>query len=355
MKRAPARRKRKSRSKTTINRSVRKKLYRLGLVSVVFLVSFLFLFSYSFYKYLNQRFASALSSTSYSILEDSMPTVSYIVAEDLSADPIIIKKVNFIIFNKENKKVSIFNMPVDVNYEIPGKFGSEVFAKTFALGGMNSDDAHLSGADAINRSLFKIFGFKVDKFMLTDSAHEKFFDELWHEGGVLNLVSLKNVTSLGNSLKTDMDLREFYGLLSFVYSLPKERIVDEDFSPVNFNDTSKFDDYIREYTYESSLAEEQKNISVLNGTGYPGLASFGSRVITNYGGRVIATQNSSDNYDVSYIIADDVNSQSVAFLSRVFRIDNILSKEESYSIFENVIDRSDVVVIFGFDTLGDLY
>jgi hypothetical protein len=284
-----------------------------------------------------------------------MPTVAYIVAEDLNADPVIIKKVNFIIFNKENKKVSVFELPVDRDYRIPGKFGSEVFAKAFALGGMNSDDRLNSGAGAINRSIFKLFGFKVDKFVLTDAEHEEFFDDLWHEGGVLNLVSLKNVTSLGNSLKTDMDLREFYGLLSFIYSLPKERVVDEDFSPLSFDDTSEFDEYIREHTYESVLAKEQKNISVLNGTNYPGLASFGSRVITNFGGRVIATQNSSNTYDESYIIAENKNSDTAAFLSRVFKIDKIISKDESYSFTESVIDRSDIVVIFGFDTAGDLY
>jgi hypothetical protein len=288
-------------------------------------------------------------------MEDSMPTVSYIVAEDLNADPILIKKVNFIIFNKDSKKVSVFELPVDVNYKIPGKYGSEVLAKVFALGGMNSDDRLISGAEAINRSIFKLFGFKVDKFVLTDVEHEEFFDDLWHEGGVLNLVSLKNVTSLGNSLKTDMDLREFYGLLSFVYSLPKERIMDEDFSPLIFDNTSEFDDYIREYTYESSLAKEQENISLLNGTDYPGLASFGSRVVTNFGGRVIATQNSTNTYEESYIIAENPNSESVAFLSRVFKIKKIISKDESYSINESVIDRSDIVVIFGFDTAGDLY
>ena len=355
MKRAPAQRKSKSRSKTVVNRSVRKKLYRLGLVSVVFLVSFLFLFSYSFYKYLNQRFASALSATSYSITDDPMPTVSYIVAEDLGADPVVVKKVSYIVFNKDSKKVSIFDLPVDVNYEIPGKFGSEVLSKVFALGGMNSDDKLVPGAEAINRSVFKLFGFKVDKFVLTDQQHDEFFDGLWHEGGVLNLVSLKNVTSLGDSLKTDMDLREFYDLISFVYSLPEDRIIDENFSPSDFNNTLAFDDFIKEYTYESILAKEQKNISVLNGTNHSGLASFGSRVISNFGGRVVATQNSSNTYDTSYIIADDVNSQSVAFLSRVFNIKNIISKDEPHSFIESVVDRSDIVVIFGFDTSGDLY
>jgi hypothetical protein len=45
----------------------------------------------------------------------------------------------------------------------------------------------------------------------------------------------------------------------------------------------------------------------------------------------------------------------VSFLSRVFKINSIISKEEALGFLESEIDRSDVVVIFGFDTLGDLY
>ncbi len=355
MKKKSARRKFKSVSKSVVNRSVQKKLYRIGLVTFVFLVSLGFLFSYSFYKYLNQNFASALSNSSYSIQDDKIPTVSYIVAEDFDSDPIVIKKVNFIIFDKESKKVSIYNVPLDTNYAIPGKFGSEEFSKVFALGGLNSEDRFLSGAEAINRAVFKLFGFKVDKFVLTDSRHEVFFDKLWHEGGVLSLVSLKNISSLGDSLKTDIDLREFYGLLSFVYSLPQDRVVDDTNTPKCFCDTSHFDDFICEVTYDSSISRENKNISVLNGTNYSGLASFGSRVITNFGGRVVATENTSKFYEKSVIIADDVNSETVGFLSRVFKIPTIFSKEEARSFLENEIDRSDVIVIFGFDTSGDLY
>jgi hypothetical protein len=355
MKRIPAQRKNKSVSKASVNRSARRKIYRVGIVSLVFVVSLGFLFSYTFFKYLNQNFVSASSASSYSISDDKIPTVSYMVAESLDSDPIVIKKVNFIIFNKENKKVSIYDIPVDIEYSLPGKYGMEVMSKTFALGGLNSDDKYVSGAEAVSRSIFKLFGFKVDKFVLTDAEHEIFFDQLWHEGGAINLVNLKDVSGLKDSLRTDLDIKEFYDLLSFVYSLPSDRVVDEENSPTNFDDTDVFDNYIREYTYESFVAKEGKSISLLNGTGYAGLASFGSRVVQNFGGNVVATQNTINEYEKSVIISEDLDSSTVGFLSRVFKIDNVISKDQASGYKENEIDRSDVIVIFGFDTLGDLY
>lgn len=351
MKRKPARRK----SKSIVNRSVRKKLYRALIVGSLFLLSLTFLFSYSFYKYLNQNFASALSSSSYSILEDDIPTVSYIVAENLDADLIILKKVNFIIFDKSNGKVSIYNIPLNIDLQLPGKFGREQFSKMFALGGMNSSEPLAAGTEIINRSIFKLFGFKVDKFVLIDSSQESFFDILWHEGGFFNLLSLKDITSLEGSLKTDMNLREFYGLLSFINSLPQDRVIDESNPPKCYCNTQSFDDLIRESTYDSEIAEEKKNIAVLNGTDFNGLASFGARVITNIGGRVVAVNNTEKIYEKSVIITDEAGSKTAALLSRVFKIPSIITKAEAHSFIENEIDRSDITVVFGFDTSGDLY
>lgn len=355
MKKIPAQRKTRSVSKVAVNRSTRKKIFRIGVVSVVFILSIGFLFSYTFFKYLNQNFVSASSSSSYSISDDKIPTLSYMVAEDLNSDPIVIKKVNFIIFNKENKKVSIYDVPVYQTFNLPGKFGNENLSNTFALGGLNSQDRYVSGADAVNRSIFKLFGFKVDRFVLTDSQHESAFDDLWRNGGALNLINLKDVSNLKDSLRTDLDIREFYNLLSFVSSLPSDRVVEETNGPRDFNNADVFDKYIREFTYESFLAKENKNISLLNGTESAGLASFASRVVLNFGGDVVATQNTSRTYDKSVIIADDVNSMTVGFLSRLFKISNVVSKDHAGAYTENEIFRSDVVVIFGFDTLGDLY
>lgn len=357
MKKIPARRKYSSSSKTGITRSARKNIRNAVVVVVVFVFSFLLLFSYTFYKYLNQRFASALSSTSYAIADEPIPTISYIVAEDLKSDPVVIKKVEFFILNKDTNRVFAFNVPVDKNYEIPGRFGSETLDKVFALGELNAQDKYVSGAEAINRSIFKLFGFKVDKFIVTDTKYDDFFDKLWRGGGILKMMKMKDVASLNDHLKTDMDIREFYNLTSFISSLPKENILEKNIVPESFSNTDNFDNFIRESTLDSVLSKEKKSVSVLNGTNYSGLASFGSRVVNNFGGRVVATQNTTKTYDKSVIVTDDNASETVLFLSRVFRISNIISKAEarSHSIMENEVDRSDVVVILGFDTSGDLY
>lgn len=355
MKKSPAQRKYKSSSKTSINRSVRKRILRVGLVLSIFLFSLGLLFSYTFYKYLNQKFASASSSASYSITDDLIPTVSYIVVKDLDSDPVVVKKVHFMIFNKNNKKLSIYDLPVDKDFSLPGKFGNEILSRVFALGSLNSDDKSLSGANYINRSILKLFGFKVDKFLLIDEDHEAFFDSLWRNGDVLSVKSLRDVAGLDGSFKTDIDIREFYDLMSFIKSLPSDRVVDDKNFPASFENTVMFDNSIREITFDSVVAKEKKNISVLNGTNFSGLASFGTRVIENYGGRVVATNSTARTYDKSVIITDDISSQTTGFLSRVFKIDNIVSKEHAGVYLENEVDRSDVVVIFGFDSSDNLY
>ncbi|MFH1899183.1 MAG: LytR C-terminal domain-containing protein [Patescibacteria group bacterium] len=351
MKRKPARKKIRS----IVNRSQKKKIARVLVAGLFFTVSLVFLFSYSFHNYLNQNFASALSATSYSISDDNIPTVSYIVTENISANPVVVKKISFLIFDKQNQKVSIYNVPTHIKFEIPGRFGNEEFSKMFALGAMNSENALVSGTDLINRSIFKLFGFKVDRFLLADSSQEAFFDKLWKEGGSINIFNLKSVSNFQNTLQTNLSLREFNNLLSLINSLPQDRIIDSTNTPKNFNDTSAFDENIKDETYESYVAQEKKNIAILNGTNFNGLATFGSRVVKNIGGRVVAVNNSEKFYEKSIIVAQDPNSKTVAFLSRVFKIPTIIQKEEARSFNENEIDRSDVTVIFGFDTSGDLY
>jgi hypothetical protein len=351
MKRKPARKKIRS----IINRTQKKKIIRIAVAGLFFIASLVFLFSYSFNNYLNQNFASALSATSYSIADDNIPTVSYIVAENILADPVVVKKVSFLIFDKQNQKISIYNIPTHVNYEIPGRFGNEEFSKMFALGAMNSENALVSGTELINRSIFKLFGFKVDRFLLVDSSLESFFDELWRKGGSINIFNLTNVSNFQNTLQTNLSLKEFNNLLLFVNSLPRDRVVENMNTPKNFNDTLAFDNTIIEETYESYVAQEKKNIAVLNGTNYNGLANFGSRVVKNIGGRVVAVSNTEKFYEKSIIVAQDPNSMTAAFLSRVFKIPNIIKKEEARSFNENEIDRADITIIFGFDTSGDLY
>ncbi|MFC1700243.1 LytR C-terminal domain-containing protein, partial [Patescibacteria group bacterium] len=252
------------------------------------------------------------------------------------------------------KKVTIYDLPTNHNFDIPGKFGKEDFSKMFALGGLNSEILLEAGAQTLSRNIFKLFGFRSDKYVLVSSKYSDLFDSLWRKGGFLNLLKVGGLTNLDGAFLTNMNLKEIHNLLNFIASLPRDRVV-EDSAPLCFCDTLYFDELIRESTLESEVSIEKKNIAVLNGTNYSGLASFGARVVRNIGGRVIAIDNTERFYDNSYIVADDINSKTVEFLSSVFKINNIIQKEQSHSFTENEIDRSDVVVIFGFDTSGDLY
>ena len=72
------------------------------------------------------------------------------------------------------------------------------------------------------------------------------------------------------------------------------------------------------------------------------------------GGRVVALGNADRTYSTSIIVADDPDSETCKLLSRVFNIKNVVAKSEN-SIQEHEVDRSDIVVIMGFDTTEELY
>lgn len=349
MKRKPAQRKKK-----VITRPMRKTLLRLGIIFVIFLASLLFLGAYSLYKYINQSYVSALSTSPKSIIEDTLPTVSYIVIEDFTSDPLVLKKVNYLVFDKDTKKVLLYDLPIDNNYKLPGKYGEETFSKMFALGGLNSNNPLDAGVELINRSITKLFGFKVDKFVLVSEENQELFDNLWREGGAVNLLKILTLTKSNNAYISNMTIKDLHSLVSLVDSIPRDRVVEYT-SPLCYCDTQDADSLIREATVESEVSREKKDIAILNGTDSSGLAGFGARLTRNLGGRVIAIDNTEAFYDSSVIIADDTDCYTVEILSRVLRIDNIVSKSESYSFREGEIARSDVVVILGFDTLGDLY
>ena len=150
---------------------------------------------------------------------------------------------------------------------------------------------------------------------------------------------------------TDLSLREFYNIKEFVNSLPSDRIFEKAFTFDMIEKPELVDDEIRDLTYDSILTNEKKNIAVINGSARSGLANFGARVIRNYGGRVVAANNANQVYEKSLIISDDYELDTVLFLSRVFGIEEIVSKEDARGrVDENEVDRSDILVIFGFDS-----
>lgn len=362
MSRKPARKrvftrlKRKKKPNYGYNRK-KKTLKKIAVSSVLTLFSAGFLGLLFIYNYFHQSLASALSPSSFSITESKYPAILYVVVEDIEQKPHTMSSMQLKILDKENKKVLSYQIPLNIKIDVPGKYGEEEINKIFALGALENDSEEIKGGiNLLKSTVFNLFGFKVDKYVLIDRSLEDNFSSFWSNGDLFGILNKATISRLGTHMSTDISLKEFYNIKEFVNSLPSDRIFLNEFTSAMIENPSLIDDDLRDLTYDSYLSQEKKSIAVLNGSSKPGLANFGSRVISNYGGRVVAANNAQNSYEKSILIADSGESQTVAFLSNVFGISQIITKEEAKDkINENEVERSDIIVIFGFDRQEVLY
>jgi hypothetical protein len=316
----------------------------------------MFLGGYLAYQRLNKSFASALGSEgdNYSTISDQFPTLVYAVVKDLKSDPLILTDLKYLVFDRSNKKVLIYTIPVEYKFDVAGKYGEEELSKVLALGALNSGHPLEDGTKVLKNTVLKIFGFKVDKFLIADPDSRNLFDDLLGNGSFLDLLKLKDFMKVGDEFKTDLTLEEFYSLFTFVESIPNDRLMNKTLVPEDLTDSTTLDASFEDIGLDSDLSRESKSIAVLNGTGVPGIAYLGARIVKNMGGRVVALGNTDKTYSASVIVTDDPNSQTCRFLSRVFGVKNIVDKAGNY-VQEHEVDRSDIVVVMGFDTTEKLY
>ena len=347
----------RSHRRTRVSSRNKSGLYKAVIAGLVFTFSVGFLAIYSINRYLNQTFASAYSSseTSKDTFLDEITAVSYIVVDDIKADPINVTSVNFYIFDKDSKKITNYVVPLNLKLDAGESFGEEEFSKIFALGQMNAKEPVMGGLSAVNKSLFKLFGLKPSRYILVSVNESDFLESFFNGSSYLKLLGISEITQLKNSLVTNLTLREFYKLIDFRKSLPDDRMSKVAPTADFYKDLTQIDDVIKDMTYDSPVAQEKKNIAVLNGTGKAGIALFGSRLVSNLGGRVVAINNTQTTYDKSVVITDDLESETAHVLANIFGISEIISKESARNFSENEIFRSDITIIIGFDILNNLY
>lgn len=294
-------------------------------------------------KFLNQRFASAESVSSYNLSEESAPVIAYVRINDFSSDPILVDSADIFLFDKTNKK--ILKMPISGTQKvnISGKFGEENFSKVFALGSLDAENKINAGIASVNNVLFQMYGLEIRKFVFVDSSKTAIFDSFFNSGNILPLLSPNLISTLGKSVITNVSLSEFYQLGQFIGGIPEDRFI-------SLSSPDLSDDAVREIYFESDFAKHADTVAVLNGSSIPGMAAFGARVIRNLGGRVVAINNSDSVLRESMIVAEDPENFSVQTLARIFGIKKIISKENARSTVDNSeIDRADILLFFGFD------
>ncbi len=336
-------------------KSRKKRIKRYLSIGSLFVFFLLFLSFYTFYKQFHQSYISAESLTS---SEDFTKKDFYTIAlisskESFENTPLILDTTKVLLFSTKRGEYSVYEVPGDLEVDMPGRFGVERVDRSFALGILEAnyssdscgEECSNAGLNFTVSNLENLIGGKVDRFVLVEPSMKEYSEEILIGSNLRKFFSRAEIRNIKSSLKTNMSFADFLHFYSLTRSYSKE-----DISFNSLSEVDRFDAYVRELTYDSKLAEEKKSVAVLNGARIPGLASFGSRVVKNRGGYVVSVDNTSSVYEDTYIITNDKESYTVKYLADMFEVDGIFNKKELPEVgAEAVIDRVDITLILGVD------
>ncbi|MFC1756015.1 LytR C-terminal domain-containing protein [Patescibacteria group bacterium] len=354
MPKSPARKKKTPKKGSNKRVSKKKKIRQeklkkfLTIFSLVFL-SATFLSGYLFYKKITQEYASAFSTSSRDLLSKELYSSAFIVVDNFDDELLLVRKLSLYVFDKSTLKTIVYEIPVDIVIDAPGRFGEEPLSNILALGTLDNESLS-EGGHIVANSIFKLFAFPVDRYMLVESEAESAIESLYN--GRLEVSSSTDILQLKEMIFTDHTLRELFDIYKFASSLPQDRILHTQIGESYLSNPSLLDEELMDLTFDLVLSKEKKSIAVLNGTEESGVATFGTRVIRNFGGRVVATGNTRDSYENSILIVDDLTAESTRIISEIFGIDNIILYSDIRGFSESEVNRSDITIIFGLDFAG---
>lgn len=356
----PAYRIRKKRGIFNIPVLKRSKSSRLVLSSILLTglvsISVIVLAGTLIYKSVTKSFVSAFSSNSQDLSSMDIFTLMEVDVDSINAKSPKIENIRFYMFQKNSNKLVTYTVDPKIKIDMPGNLADEEISKSFQLGMMNEgSDLVEQGVGFLRRSVSKLFGFKVDRYILVNNSYAPEFQSFFDTGVVSSISNLKSVNTFKENVKTDLTIADLIDSQKFLSQLPEERVYKYDFKQQYTEDTSDLDEVIREINSGSTVEHEQLAVSVLNGSGKSGLATYGARVVENMNVRVLSVGNSNDTYEKSVIVTDDPASETVSWLKNVFNISQVVSKADFSKANDPELDRSDAVIILGFDKAGELY
>ncbi len=355
----PAYKVRKKRGPLSLTVLKRSKSARLALSSILLTVvvslSVLILGGTLLYKSFKTTFVSAFSSTSTDLSSLDIFTLMQVNVSSINDKTIQVDNIRYYLFQKNTNKLVIYTVNPMIKVDMPGNLSDEEIGKSFQLGMMNEGSTVEDGIRFLGRGVTKLFGFKVDKYMLVNSTYSDKADKLFETGLVSSLLNIKSIQEFKSNVRTDMTIGDLIDMQKFLSQLPEERVLKYDFDSASVLDPTLLDENIRSINSESAVEHEALTVSVLNGSGKSGFATFGARVVENMNVRVVSVGNSVNQYEKSMLITSNPNSETVAWLKNVFQIDTVVSRDQVSEVDDGELDRSDIVVILGFDKAGELY
>jgi len=332
--------------------AISQKSYRKTLPFVfLFIISVGFLSVVGFYRSVSQKWASADSTSAYPLQNRNL--ASLLVAEVSMAEskPSDIRNIQVYLFNKTSKNTLIYEISAENVFDIPGKYGEEKLSKVFALGSL-SEDGEKEGVNLLVKSVKKILGLNMDRYVLLESADYNNLKNLIENDSSPSILKTANSLS-ADSVATNMSLADIYELFNFSADSKQEvSKVTVDLSDSAY--AEELDSATREATFDSVVSSEKKGVSVLNGATMAGVANYGSRIVENISGHVLSSSNAQRQYEESMLIVDDFSSDTAKYISEFFGVRNVVLKNQALDILENEIARSDITLILGFDIADTL-
>ncbi|MBI2414784.1 hypothetical protein HYV31_03035 [candidate division WWE3 bacterium] len=344
-------RKRKASIKRTpllFNRKTILSLKKTIFLFSIILVSALFIAGVSLYKTLNKSMANAQSMNSYDIKDQDIVSLLLVNVDSISVDDDVrTNAVDLVLFDITMKKVVTFKIPLDLERDLPGRFGLEKYQNTLKIGALDGKDL-TSGITLLKNLVKRDFGFNVDKVLVVNKDIAPQVFSLFESGQNGNLFDLDILSGIAFNSINDLQMSEMYELYTFVHGLTSDRFITHDDGIDHFMLEDFTDKILRDLTFDSAVAREEKSFAIMNGTNISGVATFGTRLVKNIGGHVIATESTETSYAKSVLVADGVELASVKALMRFFNIEKVISKND-YHGEEAIANRADVMLIVGFD------
>ena len=279
---------------------MKKRLRRLGLVLTVAAAVFLTFGAIYIWNFFTEPFASASSTFQGGASWDG-ETPFHLLWLDVSGGFALLS------LNPTQQSFTVVNLPLGEGKLYQGEDGLNLAAEeALRLLGVPVDGYLLVGEEGVSqlRSLFP------------EAAGVKDFIKL---GSILQLPAVWGVAR--ENLRTDLDIPEILQVLWYLFRVRSDRVNLVSPSPGLFADPKALDLELSLFFRDEKIVAEHLKIQVLNGSGKPGRAASAARIIRNFGGEVIRTDNF-ERQDLvkGYLLLESSGSYTARRLAEIFDV-----------------------------------
>lgn len=341
-----------------------KKIFKLFLISAFAIAfSLALVFGVLFYKFIKSPLAASYDATNDQQIRSGEPfSLSFIVLDSKKDEAPRISSLYLVTYGGVNKDVNLFSIPVKAEVELPLGLSQSSLARVYSLGNIVQKN---KGVNLTNLVIGRIFGKRVDRYILTDLNGIKELSDLYevrHYEDLSNVTSLKNISKsidaariVKSDFESNLSSEELLYILSLLHK-QSQNIKQTELSSEDLLNDFALDKTMSDIFINEGVISEQKRIVVLNAANIPRLGYKASRFIQNFGGSIVNTANAPKVFEKSVIVSDDLTSETLKKVSHELNIKDVVGVEElsTLGLEDSKGLGADIIVVVGIDYASGL-